>query len=245
MWVSDVTCFKLKDCWYYISAVIDLFSRRVVSYGISPKNSTRLITSTFKAAWSQREPGEGLVFHSNQGAQYTAYSFQKLLRERGVTQSFSNPGTPHDNAVEETFFSTLKKEELYRTITDRRPNSRPVSSHIWNFIMSAGRIRRFAIKRQPRRNSLTRKKTQPNEMEPGVQNAGFLSFQAETGGIVKNITRGEQKGNAANLLRRKGAGSHSVCEAGNSEIFVAEIDCDHLSCVTKKIHPRNRCGAIV
>lgn len=115
VWVSDVTCFKLKGRWYYICAIIDLFSRRVVAYGISQKNSTRLITSTFKSACAQHKPGKGLIFHSDQGAQYTAYSFQKLLREHGITQSFSNPGTPHDNAVAEAFFSTLKKEELYRT----------------------------------------------------------------------------------------------------------------------------------
>lgn len=115
VWVSDVTCFKLKGRWYYICAIIDLFSRRVVAYGISQKNSTRLITRAFQNAWVQRTPRRGMIFHSDQGAQYTSYSFRKLLRERGVTQSFSNPGTPHDNAVAETFFSTLKKEELYRT----------------------------------------------------------------------------------------------------------------------------------
>lgn len=58
-----------------------------------------------------RKRPEGLTFHSDQGSQYTAYSFRKLLRDRGVRQSLSNP-VPHDNAVAEAFFSILKREEL-------------------------------------------------------------------------------------------------------------------------------------
>ncbi|MBU5627675.1 IS3 family transposase [Oscillibacter sp. MSJ-2] len=115
VWVSDVTCFRLKDRWFYICVMIDLFSRKVVTCGISQKNSTRLITTTFKQAFAERKPKKGLIFHSDQGAQYTAYAFRKLLKTVGVTQSFSKPGTPHDNAVAEAFFASFKKEELYRT----------------------------------------------------------------------------------------------------------------------------------
>jgi len=65
-------------------------------------------------AWEQRSPKAGLIFHSDRGSQYTSRRFQQLLCERSVTQSFSSPGHPHDNAVAESFFATLKKEELYR-----------------------------------------------------------------------------------------------------------------------------------
>ena len=115
VWVSDVTYFRLKDRWFYICVIIDLFSRKVISCGISQKNSTRLITTTFKQAVAERKPGRDFTFHSDQGAQYTAYAFRKLLKAHGVTQSFSKPGTPHDNAVAEAFFASFKKEELYRT----------------------------------------------------------------------------------------------------------------------------------
>lgn len=115
VWVSDVTCFRFKERWYYICVILDLFSRKVVAYGISPNNSTRLITCTFKRAMAERLPGANLMFHSDQGTQYTAYAFRKLLAIHGVTQSFSKAGTPHDNAVAESFFATFKKEELYRT----------------------------------------------------------------------------------------------------------------------------------
>lgn len=114
IWVSDVTCFKLGALYLYTCIILDLFSRRVVAYKVSKKNSTQLITSTFKAAWEQRAPDAGLIFHSNRGAQYTSHRFRQLLHERSVVQSFSNSGRFHDNAVAESFFATLKKEELYR-----------------------------------------------------------------------------------------------------------------------------------
>ena len=61
-----------------------------------------------------RKPEAGFIFHSDRGAQYTSHCFQQLLHERGCIQSFSNSGKPHDNAVAESFFASLKKEDLYR-----------------------------------------------------------------------------------------------------------------------------------
>lgn len=115
VWVSDVTCFRLKTRWYYICVVIDLFSRKVVAHHVAESNSTRLITTTLKLALAERKPNEGLVFHSDQGTQYTAYAFRQLLAKHRITQSLSKPGTPYDNAVAESFFAGFKKEELYRT----------------------------------------------------------------------------------------------------------------------------------
>lgn len=114
VWVSDVTCFKLGNYYLYTCVILDLFSRKMIAHKVSRKNSTQLITSTFKMAWEQRSPKAGLIFHSDRGAQYTSHRFQQLLREHSVTQSFSSPGHPHDNAMVESFFATLKKEELYR-----------------------------------------------------------------------------------------------------------------------------------
>lgn len=114
IWVSDTTYFQLKDKHYYICVIVDLFSRRVVAHKVSQKHSTQLISATFKKAWAERAPASGLIFHSDRGAQYTSNRFLQLLREYGVTQSFSNSGNPHDNAVCESFFSSMKKEELYK-----------------------------------------------------------------------------------------------------------------------------------
>lgn len=114
IWVSDVTCFKLNNHYYYVCVILDLFSRKIISYKISKKNSTQLITFTFKNAWELRSPEPGLLFHSDRGAQYTSHRFQQILHEHAVVQSFSNSGRPHDNAVAESFFASFKKEELYR-----------------------------------------------------------------------------------------------------------------------------------
>lgn len=114
VWVSDVTYYKLNGKFRFICAIIDLYSRKVIAHRISKKHSTQLITTAFKAAYAQRHPAEGLIFHSDRGSQYTSHTFQKLLADCHVTQSFSPSGRPHHNAVMETFFASLKKEELYR-----------------------------------------------------------------------------------------------------------------------------------
>ncbi len=108
IWVSDVTCFKLNNRYYYVCVILDLFSRKVISYKISKKNSTQLITSTFKNAWELRSPEPGLIFHSDRGTQYTSHRFRQMLHEHVVVQSFSNSGRPHDNAVAESFFASFK-----------------------------------------------------------------------------------------------------------------------------------------
>lgn len=115
-WVSDVTCFKINDKYHYVCMILDLFSRKIVAHGMSPKNSTYLITSTFKRAFKKRGNPQQLTFHSDQGAQYTSKALRKLLRMNKVVQSFSKSGSPYDNAVAEAFFASMKKEELYRTI---------------------------------------------------------------------------------------------------------------------------------
>lgn len=115
-WVSDVTCFKINDKYHYVCMILDLFSRKIVAYGMSTKNSTYLITSTFKRAFKERGNPQQLTFHSDRGAQYTSNALRKLLRVNKVVQSFSKSGSPYDNAVAEAFFASMKKEELYRTI---------------------------------------------------------------------------------------------------------------------------------
>lgn len=115
VWVSDVTCFKMNGKYIYICVILDLFSRKVIAHGVSPKNSTYLITSTFKRAFQSRGAPQQLTFHSDQGAQYTSKAFRKLLRMNKIVQSFSKSGSPHDNAVAESFFASIKREEIYRT----------------------------------------------------------------------------------------------------------------------------------
>jgi transposase InsO family protein/transposase-like protein len=114
VWVSDITYFKCNDVSYYICVIIDLFSRKVVSYRVSQTNSTQMVTATFKHAQACRKADDGLVFHSDRGLQYMSHTFRKVLDLHHAIQSLSAPGQPHDNAVAESFFASMKKEALYR-----------------------------------------------------------------------------------------------------------------------------------
>lgn len=113
-WVSDVTYFHLKEKRYYICVILDLYSRKVISYTISKNNSTQLTKSTFIRAYTERQPPEGLIFHSDNGSNYTSKSFEASLKEKNVKHSFSEAGVPYDNSVCEAFFKNMKAEELYR-----------------------------------------------------------------------------------------------------------------------------------
>ena len=114
IWVSDITYFKINDYWVYFCVILDLFSRKVVSYRVSRNASTNLVTSTFRAAFRERGDPSGLTFHSDRGKQHTSTTFTELLQKCGVKQSFSATARPHDNAVAEAFFASFKKEEAYR-----------------------------------------------------------------------------------------------------------------------------------
>ena len=114
IWVSDVTYFSFKARTFYICVIIDLYSRRVIAHKISKRNSTQLTKGTFKIAYFSRNPPEGLIFHSDNGSNYISKSFYIYLKEFGVKQSFSRSRRPHDNAVSESFFRSMKTEELYR-----------------------------------------------------------------------------------------------------------------------------------
>ena len=115
VWVSDVTFFRYNEKSFYICVIIDLFARKVVAYRISYNNSTQLTKSTFKSAYESRQPIQPLLFHTDNGSNYKSRSFMTYLKGLGVTQSFSRPHVPYDNSVMESFFSNMKREELYRT----------------------------------------------------------------------------------------------------------------------------------
>lgn len=115
IWVSDVTYFRYKEQVFYICAILDLYSRMVVGFRISHKNSTQLTKGTFKLAYENRKPENNLLFHTDRGSNYRSKTFCTYLKSLGVTQSFSRAHVPYDNSVMESFFSSLKREELYRT----------------------------------------------------------------------------------------------------------------------------------
>jgi transposase InsO family protein len=111
-WASDMTYILVNKDDHYVCVIIELFSRKVLSFGVSNKNDTELALSTFERAFEDRNRPSGLTFHTDQGSAYTSYKFRKHLRDNKVSQSFSNPGTPYDNAVAEGFFSIMKRDTL-------------------------------------------------------------------------------------------------------------------------------------
>ncbi len=119
VWVSDITYLPIDNGYYYMCAIIDLFSRRVIAYQISKKQDVQLVINTFTDAYKLRGP-RNLIFHSDRGIQYKNKNFSELLLKKNVTQSFSRSGCPLDNAVIEGFFSVMKREEIshhyYKTI---------------------------------------------------------------------------------------------------------------------------------
>lgn len=118
VWVSDITMFRLNKKIFisasYICVILDLYSRAVVGYKIGIKNSTQLTKSTFNLAYINRQPQSGLIFHSDNGGNYCCRTFQTYLLKLNVEQSFSRPYVPYDNSVMESFFASMKREELYR-----------------------------------------------------------------------------------------------------------------------------------
>lgn len=113
VWVTDITYIKVGSRYFYVCVIIDLFSRMVLSYSISCKADTPLVIQAFDMAYVSRNRPQGLMLHSDQGTQFTSYQFRQHLQSLNVQQSFSPAGSPYDNSVCESFFHTMKKEEIY------------------------------------------------------------------------------------------------------------------------------------
>lgn len=115
-WAGDITYVKTKIGWVYLATVIDLHNREIVGYDISYKADTELVCRALSYALARRhiKDNNEIVFHSDRGTQYASKRFQKMIEAVGVTGSMSRPGCPYDNAVAESFFSTAKRERIYR-----------------------------------------------------------------------------------------------------------------------------------
>jgi len=94
VWTSDITYLKAGWKWYYLYVVIDLFSRKAVSWYLSGKADVNLVITAFQKAYNSRHAPYGLMFHSDRGAQYTASAFRQFLDSLNVVQSFSKKDIP-------------------------------------------------------------------------------------------------------------------------------------------------------
>ncbi len=111
-WVSDTTKLYVGKALFTLCVILDLFSRKVIAYRLSSQENTQLIINTFKDAFESRNNPKNLLFHSDRGYIYTSQEFRMFLHSLKVDQSFSKKGNPYDNAVIESFFACMKKEEL-------------------------------------------------------------------------------------------------------------------------------------
>lgn len=115
VWVTDITYIWTREGWIYLAAILDLFSRRVVGWSADSFIDRTLAIDALRMALRTRLPEPGLIHHSDRGIQYASGDYQRLLREHSITCSMSRKGDCWDNAVAESFFSTLKAELVYRT----------------------------------------------------------------------------------------------------------------------------------
>jgi putative transposase len=124
LWVADITYVRLNREFVYLAVVLDKFSRRVVGWALDRTLSARLPLEALRNALEDRKPGPGLVHHSDRGAQYLNASYVATLRKYSIIASISRPGNPGDNANCESFFRTLKREEIrtreYSDVEDLR-----------------------------------------------------------------------------------------------------------------------------
>ncbi len=114
VWTGDIT-YIWAGRWIYLAVVLDLYARRVVGYALSDKADAQLAIGALDMAWQQRGKPEGVMFHSDQGCQYTALAFRQRLWRYQMEQSMSRRGNCWDNAPTERLFRSLKTEWVPET----------------------------------------------------------------------------------------------------------------------------------
>ena len=112
VYAGDITYLWTQEGWLYLAVVIDLYSRKVVGWSMSPRMKSSLVCDALKMAVWQRKPKPGLVVHSDRGSQYASKDYRRLLKAHEFIGSMSRKGDCWDNAVVESFFGSLKQERV-------------------------------------------------------------------------------------------------------------------------------------
>jgi putative transposase len=114
LWVADITYVATREGFLYLAFILDVHSRRIVGWAMENHLRTEFVVDALRMAVWRRKPAPGLVHHSDQGVQYTSLSFSERLKEVGITPSMGRTGSALDNAMAESFVSTLKVELVSR-----------------------------------------------------------------------------------------------------------------------------------
>ncbi len=113
VWLADITYIRTDQEWLYLAAVMDLYSRRIVGYAMGDHLRTELPLAALRMALKARRPGVGLIHHSDRGVQYASADYRQALLSAGVQPSMSRKADCYDNAPMESFFHTLKTEQVH------------------------------------------------------------------------------------------------------------------------------------
>ena len=113
LWVADITYIRLQVEFVYLAVILDGYSRKVVGWKLDRTLTSRLAVDALQQAIELRHPLAGLVHHSDRGVQYASAEYIAILKQHGMVPSMSRPANPYDNASCESFFKTLKREEIY------------------------------------------------------------------------------------------------------------------------------------
>jgi putative transposase len=124
VWVTDATGILTAQGWLYLVAVLDVFTRRVVGWAMSPILDAPLVSAALRMALAQRRPSATLIVHSDRGAQFASAAYRQLLAQYGLVPSMSRKGNCYDNAFIESFWSSLKYELVYHRSFNTRTEAR-------------------------------------------------------------------------------------------------------------------------
>ena len=141
LWTADITYLPTDEGFVYLAFILDVYSRKVVGWSMASHLRSELVAAALEMAIHRRNPSAGLIHHSDRGAQYTALSFGKKLEESGIVPSMSRVGSALDNAISESFISTLKSE----IGASRYPDRQTARASIFEFIeLFYNRVRRHS-----------------------------------------------------------------------------------------------------
>jgi len=131
VWVTDATCILTAQGWFYLVAVLDRYTRRIIGWAMHQILDARLVSAALRMALLQRRPSRPLIIHSDRGAQFASAAYRQLLAQHGLVASMSRKGNCYDNAFIESFWSSLKYEVVYH---QRFATFAEARSAIFNYI---------------------------------------------------------------------------------------------------------------
>ena len=123
-WVGDITYLETQEGWLYLATVMDLGSRKIVGWSMSPRIRAELVCEALKSAYWRRKPPSGLIVHTDRGSQYASDEYRGLIKEYQMIQSMSRRANCWDNAPMESFFKTLKVERTCQVRYETREQAR-------------------------------------------------------------------------------------------------------------------------